>query len=279
MRSAEPSRGEVFLADFHAAHPGLTARVFGALPVVFRAQDFDSPYEVLATAVPRTAAPIHVLDLACGDGFLLSLLAARSQPGLALSGVDMSAAELKLARTRLSAAVVLCQARAQALPFAPESFDRVLSHLALMLMDDVEQVLRELHRMLKPGGMLAVVVGAVPPPSVAFSSCVEVLARHPPQEAFSGMRFGDRRFWHVDGIHELLSPTFRHVLVEEIQVSRRLTPEQLWDWLFGMYDIHLRGEADQRAIESEYLAALAPHCAADGRLDHLETLRYVSAKV
>ena len=209
--SAVTASGEDFLAEFHNAHAGLTAEAFGSLPVVFRGGTFASSYEVLAATVPRTATPVRVLDLACGDGFLLALLDARSQEGLALSGIDMSAAELRAARERVPPTVVLRQSKAQALPFDDASFDHVLCHLALMLMDDVEQVLREVRRVMKRGATFAMVLGAKPPPSAAFAAYVEILARHPPDANFAHVRLGDRRFRQIDGVQDLLSTAFHRV--------------------------------------------------------------------
>lgn len=271
------SRTEAFLTDFHNAHPGLTAEVFGALPVVFRGSTFPSSYDVLAAVVPGSGVPIQVLDLACGDGFLLAKLAARVEPGLALSGVDMNAAELNLARTHLPPVVVLQQAKAQALPFLPETFDYVLCHLAIMLMDDIEHVMLEVRRVMKPGAVFAAIVGAPPPPSAAFTAYVDALTRHPLQGEHAGFRLGDRRFRHPDGIREVLSLAFHHVAIEEIHIPRRLTPDELWRWYLSMYDLHLRSETGQREIEREFKAAAAPLCGADGRLDCSETLRCVSA--
>lgn len=274
---APASPGEAFLADFHNARPGLTTRAFGALPVAFRGSVFGSSYEVLAAAVPATAVPIEILDLACGDGYLLALLAARSQPGLALRGVDMSASELNLARARLGLAADLREAKVQALPFPAATFDCVVCHLALMLMDDAAQVLREVRRVMKPGAAFAAVVGAPPPPSAAFAAYVEILGRHPPQGDLAEVRLGDRRLRQPDGIRAVLSLAFGSVVVEEIRMSRRLTPDALWRWFLDMYDLHLRTEADRRDIEREFMAAVAPLCGPDGKLEYPETLRYVSA--
>ena len=244
------SLAESFLTDFHDARPGLTAKVLGALPVVFRGSEFPSSYAVLSAAVPKSGAPIQVLDLACGDGFLLSMLAARSQPGLALCGVDMNSSELKLARTHLPSTVDLRQSRAQELPFASESFDYVLSHLALMLMDDAEQVLREVRRVMKPGAIFAAIIGGSPPPSAAFEAYVEVLARHPPREEFSEIRFGDRRFRHPEGIQEILSLAFQNVLVEEIHISPTTNAARA----VGLVPQHVRSSFAKRSRPSQYRA-------------------------
>jgi ubiquinone/menaquinone biosynthesis C-methylase UbiE len=268
---------ENFLTEFHNMRPGLTAKAFGALPVTFRGQRYGSSYEVLAAAIPRIDGAGRLLDLACGDGLLLALLEQRCQPGLALSGVDLSSSELAVARMRLPRTVDLRQSRAQDLPYVSESLDYVLSHLALMLMDDAELVLREVHRVLKPGAAFVTIIGAAPPPTLAFTAYVTALSRHPRQTPFAGLQFGDRRFHSVDGIHELLAPGFRHISVEEIRICRRLAPNELWCWFLDMYDLQLLDETDRRAVEREFIAAVTPHRGSDGKLDYLETLRYVSA--
>ncbi|MDO9218289.1 MAG: methyltransferase domain-containing protein, partial [Lacisediminimonas sp.] len=81
--------------------------------MTFRGQRYASSYEILASVVPSTSQSIEVLDLACGDGFLLALLASRAQPHLSLSGVDLSAGELAVAAQRLGHSIPLIQARAQ----------------------------------------------------------------------------------------------------------------------------------------------------------------------
>jgi SAM-dependent methyltransferase len=274
---AKTSAAETFLTEFHNTRPGLTSKAFGELPVLFRERNFSSSYEVLAVMVPRAAASIEVLDLACGDGYLLALLASRSQPGLALSGIDMSFSELRAARARLGPAVALHQAKAQKLAFPSGCFDYVLCHLALMLMDDAEQVMRELRRVLKPGATLAAIVSAAPPPSAALALYVEALSRRPRQDHLLEVRFGDRRFRTCDGISEILSIAFQGVSVDEIHITQRLTPNELWRWFLDTYDLYLLSERDRRKVERDYLSAAAASCGPDGKLEYLATLRLVSA--
>ena len=268
---------ETFLTDFHDARPGLTSKSFGDLPVTFRERQLRSSYEILAAVVPDSNADIAVLDLACGDGYLLSLLASRCLPGLVLSGVDMSASELVAARVRLGDRFVLQQAKAQALPFPADHFDYVLCHLALMLMDDAEQVLREIRRVLKPSGTLAAIVGAAPPPSQALSVYVDALRRHPRQEHLSEVRFGDRRFRNHAGIVEILSSGFHQIAVEDINITQRIEPNALWKWFLDMYDLYLLNETDRQTVKREFLSSVSTHCGLDGKLEHLTTLRFFSA--
>ncbi|MGD0527298.1 MAG: hypothetical protein ABSE49_19305, partial [Polyangiaceae bacterium] len=67
-----PDEGLAFLRAWHAAHPGATSLAIAdrLLP------DGRSSYELLASCVPAMA-DASAVDLACGDGLLASLLAAR----------------------------------------------------------------------------------------------------------------------------------------------------------------------------------------------------------
>lgn len=141
------SAAERFLIDFHARFPGATGQALGNVAVRCGGRGFASSYELLAAQVPADSK--RVLDVACGDGVLLALIAARC-PGARLAGIDMSAAELAAARTRLGGQAELVECRAQQLPFADGTFDALTSHMALMLMDDMPVVLRELRRVGGP---------------------------------------------------------------------------------------------------------------------------------
>jgi SAM-dependent methyltransferase len=117
-----------------------------------RRPDGRSSYAWLADQAPSGA----VLDLACGDGPLLALLIER---GAHPEGLDRSAAELSHAARRVPGAR-LHEADAHSLPFPDGSFDAVLSHMALMLIPDGDQVAREIVRVSKRGAVFAGVVGA-----------------------------------------------------------------------------------------------------------------------
>lgn len=260
------SPAEAFLAGFHDARPGLTTKAFGALPVACGGRAFASSYEALADAVAADGSPRAVLDVACGDGHLLALLAARSTGRRTLAGIDFSAGELAAARMRLGATADLCLARAQQLPFAGGTFDGVTCHMALMLMDDLDRVLAEVRRVLAPGATFAAVVGAQSPPSVATASFVAAIARHPRLPHLADVRLGDGRLRSREGIVAALAPAFAAVAVDDIDCSRRLTPDELWSAFLDMYDLHFLGDGDREVVRCEYVAAVAPHRDPDGRL-------------
>ncbi|MEN3113372.1 class I SAM-dependent methyltransferase [Uliginosibacterium paludis] len=276
--SSAPSLSETFLQAFHEARPGLTSKAYGGLPLVFRGQEMDSSYALLTEVVPASSQAIEVLDLACGEGHLLGLLAARRQPGLALSGLDMSAAELALARTRLGAQADLKQGRAQALPYPDGVFDCVLCHMALMLMDELDEVMRELRRVLRPGGRFAAVVGAMPPDSPVLSAYLEALSRRSRLPQFAGLRLGDRRLRSPEGIREVFASGFDELVIEELHLPLRLAPAQLRDWFLDLYDLQLLSAADRELVEHELMQAVTGATGPDGMLDFPQALRFLSAR-
>jgi SAM-dependent methyltransferase len=121
-----------------------------------RGPDGRTSYEVLADSIAPLTGGISVLDIGCGNGYGYEAICARF-PTASYTGVDLAPDEVTRAKKSYPGAV-FSHARAQTLPFANSSFDAVISHLALMLMDDVNAVLAECRRVLKPGGTFAVVV-------------------------------------------------------------------------------------------------------------------------
>ena len=101
----------------------------------------------------------RVLDVGCGTGVLTRELALRTGPGGAVTGLDSSPRMLAIAQ-RLSPALEWREGFAEVLPFPDGSFDAVVSQFGLMFFPDPAQALREMMRVLKPGGRLAVAVWA-----------------------------------------------------------------------------------------------------------------------
>jgi len=98
----------------------------------------------------------RVLDVGCGTGSLVVLLK-RMQPGAEVVGLDPDPGALAIAGRkagRAGVAVQLDQGSADALPYAGGTFHRVLSSLMYHHLRGAqkEQMLREVRRVLKPGG-------------------------------------------------------------------------------------------------------------------------------
>lgn len=94
------------------------------------------------------------LDAGCGDGGLVCAAAAQ---GAAATGVDPDPAMLAAAQSRTAQAgleATFLAGRVEQLPFADSSFDLVASVTVLCFVDDDAGALREMARVLRPGGRL-----------------------------------------------------------------------------------------------------------------------------
>jgi ubiquinone/menaquinone biosynthesis C-methylase UbiE len=122
------------------------------VPVIFR------PWarELIRRAAPQDGE--EVLDLACGTGAVtLEIAASGLRPG-SLTGVDLSADMLSVARAKAAAAKVAAEfveAEAGRLPFTDSRFDLAFCQQALQFFPDRPSALAELRRVLKPGGRIA----------------------------------------------------------------------------------------------------------------------------
>ncbi|MFC7620381.1 methyltransferase domain-containing protein [Microlunatus sp. GCM10028923] len=149
-----------YLAQFHAARPGVIEAVLS------RSLAGDhTPYRWLARAVSDAGT---VLDLACGSGPMSRELLSRppsSSKVRTVIGVDLSADELRLAADRGPGPWV--RGDALRLPFREGSVDAVTSSMGLLVVRPLDQVLAEVTRVLKPGGVLAAIAPALRPLSPA----------------------------------------------------------------------------------------------------------------
>ena len=93
------------------------------------------------------------LDIGCGEGMLTRELARRMNH---VVGIDLHQSSIDLARTHATAAVEYVVADVMTHPFAPESFDAIVSVAALHHMEP-HAALARMRSLLRPGGRLAVV--------------------------------------------------------------------------------------------------------------------------
>jgi SAM-dependent methyltransferase len=98
------------------------------------------------------------LDVGCGTGALSATILQRMQPARLL-GLDSSGDFLAHARTKVQAACVgFAPGDAQALPFGDGEFDVAVSGLVLNFVPDPERMVAEMHRVVRPGGTVALYV-------------------------------------------------------------------------------------------------------------------------
>src|SRR5262245_59249593 len=121
------------------------------VPALFR------PFSGVVAAAAGIAAGQRVLDVACGTGVLARTVAARVGADGSVCGLDANPEMLAVAR-RLDTTIEWIDGRAEALPLPDASIDAVVSQFGLMFFDDRVAALREMRRVLRPGGRLAVAV-------------------------------------------------------------------------------------------------------------------------
>lgn len=101
----------------------------------------------------------HVLDVGCGHGRGLAVLAARASKGQVV-GIDPSRLMIEIAAKRNRGLVKAKRVRAvvaavEALPFPDAAFDKALCVHVVYFWPDLDAALAEIARVLKPGGRLA----------------------------------------------------------------------------------------------------------------------------
>lgn len=95
--------------------------------------------------------PNYVLDLGCGTGEMLRLLR-EEHPEMMLYGLDLSPEMIRMAERKHIMHVDLRVGDAEFLPYADQSFDVVLCMQSFHHYPNPKEVLKEVHRVLRPGG-------------------------------------------------------------------------------------------------------------------------------
>ena len=113
---------------------------------------------LLADFTNRLPANARVLDAGCGAGVPISqMLSERFE----VTGADFSEAQIELAKKNVAGAEFLCEDMTR-LSFPDETFDGVTSYYAIIHIprEEHQALLANFHRMLKPGGLALLCLGA-----------------------------------------------------------------------------------------------------------------------
>jgi demethylmenaquinone methyltransferase / 2-methoxy-6-polyprenyl-1,4-benzoquinol methylase len=118
----------------------------------------------LVSRVPANAS--HVLDVACGTA-AVSIELARRVPTRTVTGIDQSTdmlatGKMRVASAGLSDRIELREGRAESLRFADAEFDALTFTYLLRYVDDPRATMAELARVIRPGGVIAMLEFAVP---------------------------------------------------------------------------------------------------------------------
>jgi ubiquinone/menaquinone biosynthesis C-methylase UbiE len=209
-------------------------------------------FQPWARRVVNAAAiqPGHrVLDVACGTGVVARAAAEKVKPNGSVTGLDMNESMLEVA-ARKAPWIEWRNGRAEALPFESNSFDAVVCQFGLTFFENPPLAIKEMERVLHPGGHLAVAVWAPIEKSPGYAQLADLLQRLFGDSAANALRapfkMGDER---------LLSALFATAgvpgawLVEEQETARF---PSIKDWLFT----EIRGWVLAETIDDAQFARL-----------------------
>ena len=208
-----------------------------------------------------------VLDVACGTGILAREASKRVGPEGSVTGLDLNEGMLGVAK-RVQPDVDWHQGDATVLPFEADCFDVVVSQFGLMFFPDRVAALKEMWRVLKPGGRLGVASWASFEMAEGYRLLAEIAERRTNAEAAAVLRapfvLGDAEallgLYHaadIKGAELRTNQDFaRFPSIEEL-VSAEIDGSPIGELL---------SEAEYGALLHDTKVALAPYCNSDGSL-------------
>jgi ubiquinone/menaquinone biosynthesis C-methylase UbiE len=190
----------------------------------------------------------RVLDVACGTGVVTRLAAERVGDTGRVAGSDINPAMLEVARSAAPAGnpIEWHEADAESLPHAEESFDAVLCQMGLQFVANKLAALREMRRVLVPGGRAVLnLPGPAPGPMSAFAAA---LARHVTAEAASFVHLVFS-LYDPNELRDMMSDAgFRDIDVRRATKTLRVPPPEqfMWQYIHSTPMAGLVAEIDER---------------------------------
>ena len=154
-----PITARVYPADVSNASADSDTYIHGHAPSVLAQHVRRTAEEAAAFLLPRIPAGARLLDVGCGPGSITAGLAQHTEGGSIL-GIDVVGDVLLGARKLLAERGIrnadLSSASVYRLPVSDATFDVVYAHQVLQHLSRPVEALREMRRVLKPGGLVAV---------------------------------------------------------------------------------------------------------------------------
>ena len=209
--------------------------------------------EDLLAALGPAGTGRRMLDAGCGPG---TVAAAARAAGFAVVGLDADPSMLDLARRRDRTAELVCAALPH-LPFASRQFDAVAANFVVNHTPDPRASVRELARVARPGGRVAVTIwaAAVGPMNQLWDDVVAAAAvERPPARALPPDRDFDRTATGLAGL--LAQAGLTDVAVREVGWVFRTSAADLWQAVSGgVATIGQTYRAQRPAVQDEMRAA------------------------
>ncbi|MGV0581376.1 MULTISPECIES: class I SAM-dependent methyltransferase [Mycolicibacterium] len=240
----------------------------------------------LAADLIEAAAPEpgeFVVDVACGTGVVARLAAERVGATGKVVGIDLVPEMLAVAgqtSAPIDTPMEWREAPADALPLPDESYDLVLCQLGLMFFPDRSAAVREMRRVLSPGGRVAINVPGTMPR--LFEVMADALGRHinPDLPGFLRAVFSLGQ----DELHRLLrDANLQQVAVDTATKALRLPPPAQFLWQYvqvtPVAGLVMAAEPEHRmALEDDVVAGWQEFLDGDGMLAELPVITATAQK-
>ncbi len=216
------------------------------------------------------ASRARVLDIATGKGAVLLPAARRVGPEGHVTGIDLSEAILqeteRIAREEGLTNAELCKMDAEHLEFPDQSFDAVTCAFAMFFFPDMDAALREMYRVCKPGGCLAIAnFNKTPPP---FNPGLPLLIQQLMEYQVKVQT--TTQFAYTPQEVEALLGRFGFCSIETHSETNDIVYENVEDWWAFLLTLAPRAtimgmnEQTRAQFKDEYLAKLHPMLGQDG---------------
>ncbi|RUL52010.1 MULTISPECIES: bifunctional 2-polyprenyl-6-hydroxyphenol methylase/3-demethylubiquinol 3-O-methyltransferase UbiG [Lysinibacillus] len=106
--------------------------------------------------ITKKVNELNILDLGCGEGFILSYLSEQYNQKLNLNGLDYSEHQLEFARKKVPNASFSQADFSKGIPYEDESFDLIYSGEVIEHLYDPDFFVEEINRVLKKDGILVI---------------------------------------------------------------------------------------------------------------------------
>ena len=209
----------------------------------------------------------RVLDVACGTGVVARLAAQHTGESGKVVGLDLNAGMLAVARSLPpvpGAPIEWREGSALAMPFPDDSFDLVLCQQGLQFFPDRLAALREMHRVLAPGGRLVLSVFRPLERNPFQVAIVEALTRHMGPQAAAPLRAAFS-LGSAEELRALIAGAgFRDVAIRPVSKTHRVGPADdfVRGWLAGSPMAEAVARADdgtRAALFRDVTGALLPY--------------------
>ena len=250
------------------------AEIYDAFFVPSLFEQWAAPVAEAARIGPGQA----VLDVACGTGALARQAAAKAGPGGTVTGIDVNDGMLAVAKAK-APQIDWQNGAAEALPFEDAQFDAVVSQFGLMFFEDRVGALKEMWRVLRPGGHLAVAVWDRLENSPGYAAMVALLRRLFGDEAANAL-YAPFCLGETGPLMALFAEAGIEGAAVQTQVGQARFPS-LRDWVHtdvkGWTLADLIDDDQYALLQAEAQTALAGFVQADGRVEFDAPAHIVSA--